>query len=209
LDVREIQIKGLLLQGLFTVVLLSGCAPIEKLKVDEKAIVDRQGSIVVSGKARESASVCYGDSVDKESWRCRILDENSYVIAVQENQPDANKLGTWPLSQASTAGKVNKYGYSLVRNFLQLADQFYVVQIFANSNKSAGVDFINTKRLGRARLLHTRVNGRDWYVALLGVYPDLELANKRAKAYQEVHRGVTPWVRSVKSLKLVYKGTII
>ena len=57
-------------------------------------------------------------------------------------------------------------------------------------------------------MLSTQVNGRDWYVALLGVYADRDLAKKRAKAYQEVHRGVAPWIRTVKSLKAVYKQTI-
>ena len=189
--------------------LLSACATTEEVAVAEKAIEGKLDSKTVSEKSRESTSDCDDNSAGNKSWRCRILDGKSYVIAVQENQTDVNKSAPRSPSKSSTAGQGYKYGDSVVKNFLQLNDDFYAVQIFANSNKAVGVKFINTKRLGRARLLHTQVKGRDWYVALLGVYPDLELAKKRAKAYQEVHQGVTPWVRSVKSLKRVYKATII
>lgn len=162
---------------------------------------------------------CSDKPDSKNSWRCRILDENSYVIAAPKS---GAVLGEMPGQGAKQFGSGNGLDASGVSGgiemaiesvtggeFLDLQDSYYAVQIFANSNIEAGMAFINQKRLGRATLLHTEVRGRAWYVALLGVYSSRELAQKRANAYLSVHGGDVPWIRSIKSLKLVYKKTLI
>jgi septal ring-binding cell division protein DamX len=188
--------------------LLSGCATTEQALIADQSVDGTMESKIDADKTQQSASACEGGAANSISWQCRILDGKSYVIAVQENQQSANTASSPDSARASNTGQTYQYVDSTVTDFRQLDDDFYAVQIFANSNKETAIAFINTKRLGRARLLSTQVNGRDWYVALLGVYADRDLAKKRAKAYQEVHRGVAPWIRTVKSLKAVYKQTI-
>lgn len=193
--------------------MLNACATNEKIAGVDKSAATQSGEKAGSAIAEASASNCDAGAAERKSWQCRILDGKSYVITDQQNNTNIQKTPSQNRSgktyKSAVPGPAFKYGDSAVKDFLQLEDDLYAVQIFANSNKEAGVAFINTKRLGRARLLHTRVNGRDWYVALLGVYADLELARKRAKAYREVHPGETPWIRSVKSLKAVYRAAII
>ena len=189
--------------------MLSACASTDKLIVREKLSEGELTSEAGLINTKESNDFCYGPSSNKKSWKCRILDGKSYVIASNRRPIDTRETSVQTTPLPFNIKQLDESQFSIVKDFLRLNDKFYAVQIFASSSRTLGIDFIDSNRLGRARLLLTKVNGRDWYVALLGVYPTLQLANKRAKAYGEVHPGLTPWVRSVKSLKLVYKQVII
>ncbi len=75
----------------------------------------------------------------------------------------------------------------------------WAVQIAAFGDRAAAE--LGVQRIGRDNLeiVHTRRDGEDWFVLLLGIYPSHEEADRAGRAYAE-ESGGSYWVRNAAAL---------
>ena len=77
--------------------------------------------------------------------------------------------------------------------------EYFVVQVVASSTMAQLNDFANANGISTDWVAETNVNGKAWYVLLLGVYPTKSEADQALAGVSNM--GTQPWVRSVGSLQ--------
>lgn len=85
----------------------------------------------------------------------------------------------------------------------QAPDTAWVVQLAATESNTRLRSYAARNELSSYVILHTRRNGQDWYVLLLGGYHPNQAAAQAALARlpEGLRSETTPWVRSVRSLR--------
>ena len=79
--------------------------------------------------------------------------------------------------------------------------EYFVVQVVASSTMAQLNDFANANSLSSDWVAETNVNGKTWYVLLLGVYSTKSEADQALATVNTMD--TQPWVRSVGSLQSV------
>jgi DamX protein len=79
--------------------------------------------------------------------------------------------------------------------------EYFVVQVVASSTMAQLNDFANANSMSNDWVAETNVNGKTWYVLILGVYPTKSEADQALASVSNM--GTQPWVRSVRSLQSV------
>ena len=79
--------------------------------------------------------------------------------------------------------------------------EYFAVQVVASSTMAQLNDFANTNSLSSDWVAKTNVNGKTWYVLILGVYPTKSEADQALVTVNAMD--TQPWVRSVGSLQSV------
>ena len=77
--------------------------------------------------------------------------------------------------------------------------EHFVVQVVASSTMAQLNDFANANGLSSDWVAETNVNGKTWYVLLLGVYPTKSEADQALAGVSNM--STQPWVRTVGSLQ--------
>ncbi len=78
---------------------------------------------------------------------------------------------------------------------------YFVVQVVASSTMAQLNDFANANNMSSDWVAETNVNGKTWYVLILGVYPTKAEADQALASVSNMN--TQPWVRSVGSLQSV------
>jgi len=81
--------------------------------------------------------------------------------------------------------------------------EYFVVQVVASSTMAQLNDFANANSMSSEWVAETNVNGKTWYVLILGVYPTKSEADQALATVGNM--GTQPWVRTVGSLQSVMK----
>ena len=81
--------------------------------------------------------------------------------------------------------------------------EYYVVQVVASSTMAQLNEFANANSMSSEWIAETNVNGKTWYVLMLGVYPSKFEADQALASVSSMD--TQPWVRSVGSLQSVMK----
>lgn len=76
---------------------------------------------------------------------------------------------------------------------------YYAVQVVASSSMEQLTDFANMNQISDQWVAETTVEGRIWYVLMLGVYPTKEEAEQAMQSVMELE--TLPWVRTVASIQ--------
>ncbi len=76
---------------------------------------------------------------------------------------------------------------------------YYAVQVVASSSMDQLTDFANANQISDQWVAETTVEGRVWYVLMLGVYPTKEEAEQAMQSVVELE--TLPWVRTVASIQ--------
>jgi len=79
--------------------------------------------------------------------------------------------------------------------------EYFAVQVVASSTMAQLNDFANANSLSSDWVAETNVNGKTWYVLILGVYPTKSEADQALATVNAMD--TQPWVRSVGSLQSV------
>lgn len=85
-----------------------------------------------------------------------------------------------------------------------LAEQpasYYAVQVVASSSMDQLHDFANRNQLSDQWVAQTMVDGKLWYVLMLGVYPTRDEAEQALQSVQDME--TQPWIRTVGSVQAV------
>jgi len=80
---------------------------------------------------------------------------------------------------------------------------YFVVQVVASSTMAQLNDFANANGMSNDWVAETNVNGKTWYVLMLGVYPTKSEADQALASVSNI--GTQPWIRTVRSLQSVMK----
>ncbi len=78
---------------------------------------------------------------------------------------------------------------------------YYAVQVVASSTMKQLSDFARANQLSEDWVAETMVNGKTWYVLMLGVYPSKAEAEQAMLSVQGLE--TQPWIRSVGSIQAV------
>lgn len=78
---------------------------------------------------------------------------------------------------------------------------YYAVQVVASSTMKQLSDFARANQLSEDWVAETTVNGRTWYVLMLGVYPSKAEAEQAMYSVQGLE--TQPWIRTVGSIQAV------
>jgi septal ring-binding cell division protein DamX len=84
-----------------------------------------------------------------------------------------------------------------------LPGDFWAVQLIALNSQTQLRDFMQSTQLDELTGAMIKVNGRTWYVALLGIYENRDLAEQAAAQRPMALQRYEPYVRSVASLQAV------
>ena len=82
-----------------------------------------------------------------------------------------------------------------------LPGDFWAVQLIALNSQTQLRDFMQSTQLDELTGAMIKVNGRTWYVALLGIYENRDLAEQAAAQRPMALQRYEPYVRSVASLQ--------
>ena len=119
--------------------------------------------------------------------------EKSAVISVQQAAvslpPAANRI------EPSAAAKKSATSASLQ----DLPGDFWAVQLIALNSQTQLRDFMQSTQLDELTGAMIEVNGKTWYVALLGIYENRDLAEQAAAQRPIALQRYEPYVRSVAS----------
>jgi len=78
---------------------------------------------------------------------------------------------------------------------------YYAVQVVASSTMEQLRDFANANQISEQWVAQTSVDGKVWYVLMLGVYPSKEEAEQAIQNVMELE--TLPWIRTVGSIQAV------
>ena len=79
-----------------------------------------------------------------------------------------------------------------------LGDRRYMIQLIGFRRESSVGDFAHRFGIANdARYMRARQNGKDWYLVLLGQFPDLESGMSAAARLPAELRKLEPWVRPI------------
>ncbi len=81
---------------------------------------------------------------------------------------------------------------------------YYAVQVVASSSLEQLKDFAKVNQLSDEWMAETSVNGKLWYVLMLGVYPSKVDAEQALVSVQDLN--TQPWIRTVGSVQSVMKN---
>lgn len=81
--------------------------------------------------------------------------------------------------------------------------EYFVVQVVASSTMAQLNEFANANNMSNEWVAETDVNGKTWYVLMLGVYPSKSEADQALASVSAMD--TQPWVRSVRSLQSAMK----
>ncbi len=81
--------------------------------------------------------------------------------------------------------------------------KYYAVQLLAERYLLDAQVLLYSNNVYGSSIVKINSNGENWYVALLGYYPDKKSANRAATSFSEKYPTFNPWVRSVAGLKKV------
>ena len=123
--------------------------------------------------------------------------EKSAVISTQQAAvslpPDASPIEpSAPAQESATSASLQ-----------DLPGDFWAVQLIALNSQTQLRDFMQSTQLDELTGAMIKVNGRTWYVALLGIYENRDLAEQAAVQRPMALQRYEPYVRSVASLQAV------
>ena len=81
----------------------------------------------------------------------------------------------------------------------------FVVQIGAFRSEQRARRAVRDFGLPQLAIIPTRRGDEDWYVILLGTYPDLEAATEAGRSFVEASPGASYWVRNAAELRRILK----
>lgn len=121
--------------------------------------------------------------------------EKSTVISVQQAAvslpPAASPIEpSAPAQESATSASLQ-----------DLPGDFWAVQLIALNSQTQLRDFMQSTQLDELTGAMIKVNGRTWYVALLGIYENRDLAEQAAAQRPMALQRYEPYVRSVASLQ--------
>ena len=76
---------------------------------------------------------------------------------------------------------------------------YYAVQVVASSSMEQLTEFANAHQISDQWVAETTVEGRVWYVLMLGVYPTKEEAEQAMQSVMDLE--TLPWIRTVASIQ--------
>jgi septal ring-binding cell division protein DamX len=82
-----------------------------------------------------------------------------------------------------------------------LPGDYWAVQLIALNSQAELQDFMQSTQLDELTGAMINVNGRTWYVALLGVFENRDLAERAAAQRPAALQRYEPYIRSVASLQ--------
>lgn len=129
-------------------------------------------------------------------------------------KPAANKAAA-PASAKTTAAKPKPAAAKPAkpaasadeRRLLALPEQQYVVQLMAGYSRDKVAGFIAGNGAGvKVLYFESRLQGKPWYVAVTGPYPDRGAASAAIARLSPALRKEKPWPRSVASIQADLRG---
>jgi len=78
---------------------------------------------------------------------------------------------------------------------------YYAVQVVASGSMEQLTDFASAHQISDQWVAETTVDGRVWYVLMLGVYPSKEEAEQAMQSVMDLE--TLPWVRTIASIQSV------
>ncbi len=85
--------------------------------------------------------------------------------------------------------------------FTDLPDEFYAVQLMALGSPEAVERFVNEARVPGLAAARVELDGRLFYVLLLGIYRDRADATRAAESSPAELSRLTSWIRPLRTLK--------
>ena len=163
---------------------------------------------------------CYGKQ-NGGTWRCGNEEDHSQIVAIsprEKNTKQGLNTKSKPIlaitkptldkkielssardelpSSASEARKSLK-PYSIDGQHIRdQPKEYYTIQLLALSEKEKLNKFARDRNLNSALIAHTVSQGSEWYVLLLGIYPNFVLAKKARKDWIEANpKHTEAWIR--------------
>ncbi|MBP20172.1 MAG: hypothetical protein CMQ21_14955 [Gammaproteobacteria bacterium] len=153
---------------------------------------------------------CYGKE-DRSGWQCENASDSSRIAAV-----NPRAISQEPVQEGTPSEKPalvsNKPEESLptstgIESILQYPADAYAVQLLALQNEEGVIQY--AQQYGITDPLYTRINsqGSEWYVLLLGIYPDRPTA-ATAKDNWEKNKTLTTraWIRKLGPLQTAVRA---
>ena len=141
-----------------------------------------------------TASTSLPDSVKKSTpWIRSIADIQMEVLNKKSVSAVASTSTSVPAS--SEMGKGNEW-------LLQQNPWRYTIQLLGSEQEKSLQEFIRQNKIeNRTSVIRAQLNGKDWYVLILGNYPDEKTARTELTQLPTALKKTSPWPRTLGSLQ--------
>lgn len=133
------------------------------------------------------------------SAKTKSASDPAEITETVQQAPDADIDIADPMNPSSE----DNYSETVVSNtsdFNDIPDEHFAVQLIAAGGIRAIARYQQEHPYPATRSLQTMVNGKRWYIVLLGIYPTYEAANLAISAMTPAAAS-PPWIRAIGPLK--------
>lgn len=164
-----------------------------------------EAPVLLDNSTSERKWYCYGSEAD-EPWQCLNSADDSKIVAVK---PQANPQQARSQIEPQTfrpptppSPKPVVPESDTMEALLQTPSDHYAVQLIALRDLAGVQEYATLNGIQDPMLVKIRNDETDWFILLLGVYPDRSLAEAAKREWEtaKVLR-VQPWIRQLGGLQ--------
>lgn len=166
-----------------------------------------EAPVLLDNSAPEQKWFCYGSDPD-EPWQCQNSQDDSKIVAVKPepvSQVAETRSTPAPViaqSQPEPPPAAKLPADTLTEQILNSPAGHYAVQLIALRELSGVLEYATLNGIPEPQYVKIRNDQTDWYILLLGTYPDRTLAEAAKREWEtaKVLR-VQPWIRQLGGLQ--------
>ncbi len=166
-----------------------------------------EAPVLLDNSTSERKWYCYGTEAD-QPWQCQNSADDSKIVAVKPQtapQPERSQFepqGLLTQTEPTPAPRLVMPVSSSIEKILQTPPDHYAVQLIALRDLAGVQEYATLNGIQEPMLVKIRNDQTDWYILLLGVYPDRSLAEAAKREWEtaKVLR-VQPWIRQLGGLQ--------
>lgn len=166
-----------------------------------------EAPVLLDNTTSERKWYCYGKEAD-EPWQCQNSADDSKIVAVKPQvgglaeQRATQRPVTPPAITVPSESQAAIPKSSTMENILQTPPDHFAVQLIALRDLAGVQEYATLNGIQDPLLVKIRNDETDWYILLLGVYPDRTLAESAKREWEtaKVLR-VQPWIRQLGGLQ--------
>ena len=192
--------------------LLASCGLADRFFTTNECEGDNcQAPVLLDNSNVEQEWFCYGKA-EGETWQCQNQKDPSKISVIQPKPVRSNQVAetvmTVPAPEAvstpaSPPPSVKLPANSVFENEVMAQPrEHYAVQLIALRDVNGVAEYAGLNGIQDPKMVKIRNGDTDWYVLLLGIYPDRQLAESAREAWltAKVLR-VEPWIRQLGPLQ--------
>ena len=191
--------------------ILQGCSLADRFFTTNECEGDNcEAPVLLDNSTPDQKWYCYGTSTE-DPWQCQNTEDKNKIVAVRP-EPSSNRsssrVASAPVFSAPAPAAApmvpapTQNTNTAIETVLNSPADHFAVQLIALRELEGVLEYASLNGIADPLYVKIRNDQTDWYILLLGVYPDRTLAEAAKREWQtaKVLR-VQPWIRKLGGLQ--------